>query len=173
MRRLALAGIGAWVVLGACADESPGGAASATPAADPLEGAWQVTEITRTTRDGKVVTSPRPGLRLFADGQYTWLYINSDTLRSKIPEYDSVTLPQILGAFGPVFSANGGPYTVSGDTITFALAITKNPNLMFAGSFRSGTYRIVADSLWITDVATNEGPTANPTTMKHVRLHRP
>src|SRR5262245_44301662 len=77
MKSTAWGGFCLCLLVTACADatEDADAAATAPPA---LEGAWQVTEITRARPDGAVASSPRTGLRLFVDGQYTWLYINAD-----------------------------------------------------------------------------------------------
>src|SRR4051812_41379103 len=108
---------------------------------------------------------------MFIDGHYSLLITNSATPRPRLPPYDSATAAQLLAVIGPVFSAVGGTYSISGDTVSLTRLIAKNPNVQGPQFLDRSRFRVAGDSLWLTLLSTAEGgPIANPSTVKHVRM---
>jgi hypothetical protein len=134
--------------------------------ADLLEGAWFRVEVINA--DGTISPS-RPALRLYADGHYS-AQLEQGT-EARPPQPDSGATDAELVAAWRGFASNGGTYTVSGDVITENRFITKDPANMLGG-FATLTYRIVADTLWLTQTETQNGTIPNPSTSKFVRARR-
>jgi hypothetical protein len=166
-----LAALGLCLALGACSGASAN-AADPSVAVDPLEGAWQVAEVVTTGPNASTNSNPQPGWRMFIDGYYTLLITNSVGPRPRLPPYDSATAEQLLAVIGPVFSAVGGAYRISGDTVSVTRIIAKNPNVAGPNVLDRSTFRRAGDSLWLTLFATADGPVANPSTVKHVKMRR-
>jgi hypothetical protein len=165
-----ITGLGLCVLLGGCSD-APANSADDGAVADPLQGAWTITEVVTTGPEGRTQAAPQPGMAMFIDGHYSLMSVNSDGVRPRLPPYDSASVEQLVATLGPVFTANGGLYTVAGDTLVLVRRIAKNPNTMGPGAefIDRATYRLAGDTLWVTFVSTSAGPIANPTTVKHLR----
>jgi len=132
-----------------------------------LEGAWRVTEVVTSGPDARTITTPQPGLLLFAGGYYSYTLINGDEPRPGLPP-GFASAEQLLMVWNP-FSANAGTFEISGDTMRRRPIVAKDPNAMAPGAYNEYTFRISADTLWITTVGTEAGPARNPPTVKYVR----
>ena len=146
---------------------APAGAA-AQAEAEALEGAWRVVEVVTTGAGGaRTLGAPQPGLLLFTDGHYSYALVNGDQPRPR-PPGALATAEQLLAAWGP-FAANAGTYEISGDRMIRRPIVAKSPDAMGPGVFNEYTYRLSADTLWITTVGTETGPARNPTTVRYLR----
>lgn len=130
-----------------------------------LEGAWLITEM---TAGDQTLSSPQPGLLLFTGGYYSYTLVTSAEPRPPLPSGIASTA-DLLRAWNP-FSANAGTYEVSGDTMIRHPMVAKSPDTMAPGAFNEYTFRLSADTLWVTTVGTESGPARNPTTVKYIRM---
>lgn len=160
MRRLARA-VGISVLLG-----PTGLAGQAT--AEGLEGAWRVVEIATAGPGGRTLASPQPGLLLFTGGYYSYTLVTGEEPRPAVPP-GFANATELLAVWGP-FTANAGTFEVSGDTMTRRPMVAKSPDAMAAGAFNEYTFRLSADTLWVTTVGTEAGPSRSPSTVRYVRL---
>jgi hypothetical protein len=78
------------------------------------------------------------------------------------------TADQLRAIWGGVTS-NGGTFTVSGNTIRFVAIVAKNPKLMAAGAWGESTFTLNGDTLVLTTTRNNNGPEANPQTLRLTR----
>jgi len=131
-----------------------------------LDGAWRITEMSAV--GGQTLTSPQPGLLLFTGGHYSYTLITGDEPRPDLPQ-GVVTTADLLRAWNP-FSANAGTVEVSGETMIRRPMVAKNPDAMAPGAYNEYTFRLTADTLWVTTVGTESGPARNPTTVKYLRM---
>ena len=131
-----------------------------------LDGAWTITAMTAS--GGQVVTSPQPGVLLFTGGHYSYTLVTGDVPRPDLPR-GVVTTADLLRVWNP-FSANAGRFEVSGDTMIRRPIVAKNPDAMAPGAYNAYTFRLDADTLWVTTVGTESGPARNPTTVRYLRL---
>ena len=131
-----------------------------------LDGAWRIAEMSAV--GGQTLTSPQPGLLLFAGSYYSYTLVTGDAPRPDLPS-GVVTTADLLRVWNP-FSANAGAFEVSGDTMIRRPIVAKNPDAMAPGAYNEYTFRLSADSLWVTTVGTEAGPARNPTTVKYVRM---
>jgi hypothetical protein len=132
-----------------------------------LEGAWRVTEVVTTGPRGRTLDSPQPGLLLFTGGYYSYTFVTSDLPRL-IPR-GLATVEDMLDVWSP-FTANAGTFEVSGDRMIRRPVVAKSPDAMAPGAFNEYTFRMIADTLWVTTVGTEGGPARSPTTVRYVRV---
>ena len=132
-----------------------------------LQGAWQLIQITTTGPQGTTNGKPLPSLYLFTRRHYSLVSENGDAPRTTV-RTDSSTREQLVDILR--FSAQGGTYDVSGNQVTFhRIAALFVPN-MAPGNFRTDTFRLQGDTLWLTTKSSQAGPDANPTTVKLRRV---
>jgi hypothetical protein len=134
-------------------------------AAQSLEGAWRVTQMVIS---GQTIDTPQPGLLLFTGNHYSYTLINGDQPRPDLPR-GFASAPELLAVWSP-FSANAGTFELSGDRMTRRAIVAKSPDAMAAGAYNEYTFRMDADTLWITTVGTEAGPTMSPSTVRYVRV---
>lgn len=130
-----------------------------------LEGAWLVAEISAA---GRILSSPQPGLLLFTGRYYSYTLVTSEAPRPAPPP-DVASPEALLAAWNP-FTANAGTFEVSGSTMTRRPIVAKNPDAMGPSVWNEYSFRLQADTLWITPTRTESGPARNPSTVKYVRL---
>ena len=137
--------IGLLVLLSGCQ-----GSPAPTPAAGPLEGVWQVTARTGADTDtGSTEASIQPGLYIFGKRHYSMMYVPGEEPRALFGETSEVTDTEKVQAYD-TFIANSGTYEISESSITTRPIMAKNPNFMTGGHSSVHSYRIEADSLWLT-----------------------
>ena len=144
------------------------GALEGQATAEDLEGAWRVTEVVTTGPGGRTLGSPQPGLLLFTGGYYSYTLVTGEEARPVVPP-GVATAADMLGVWGP-FTANAGTFEVSGDTMTRRPLVAKSPDAMARGAFNAYTFRLVADTLWVSTAGTEAGPARYPSTVRYVRL---
>ena len=136
-----------------------------------LEGAWRVTEVAGVAGPGPgapVLDSPQPGLLLFTGRYYSYTLITGDQPRLGLPS-GVVSAADLLGAWNP-FTANAGTFEISDNTMIRRPIVAKNPGTMAPGVFNEYTFRLSADTLWVTTVGTESGPALSPPTVKYLRV---
>jgi hypothetical protein len=127
-----------------------------------LEGAWLRVESISAT--GLIEPSP-PAIRTFVDGYYSWIQAPADR-----PSVDSTaTAAQLRAVWGTV-TANSGRYEVVGHTMTQRTTVDRTPGNMKNDFFATFAIRLAADSMWITQIVTSNGPLANQASGKYVRV---
>lgn len=129
-----------------------------------LEGAWLIDEM---TAGDQTLSSPQPGLLLFTGRYYSYTLVTGTDPRPPLPPGIASTT-ELLRVWSP-FSANAGTYEVSGDRMVRHPIVAKNPETMAPGAYNEYTFRLEADTLWVTTVGTEAGPARNPTTVRYVR----
>ena len=129
-----------------------------------LEGAWIRMEAINPS--GVASASP-PAVRTFVDGYYSWVQA---TAGRTTPD-STATAAQLRAAWGPV-TANSGRYEVVGHTMTQRPLADKVPTGMASGAFQTFAIRLVADTMWITQIANSDakGPLTNQGSGKYVRV---
>jgi hypothetical protein len=133
-------------------------------------GVWRVSEITFIGPNERTVTNPQPGIVIITPHYYSRNLVTSDAPRPELPPSDKRTDKQIADAFGP-FTANAGTYEIRGNELTTKRIAAKNPDEMRAGNYLTFMFRLEGrDTLWLTSKTDENGPVANPTTVKLTRL---
>jgi hypothetical protein len=117
---------------------------------------------------GQTIDTPQPGVLLFTGGYYSYTLINGDRPRPDLPR-GVASAPELLAVWSP-FSATAGTFEVSGATMTRRAIVAKSPDAMAPGAFNEYTFRISADTLWITAVRTEVGLARSPATVRYTRV---
>ena len=86
-----------------------------------------------------------------------------------VADVTKATADELRAAWGP-FYAEAGTYEVSGNLITLRPVAAKNPAAMTPGAFTTWSYRLDGSTLWVTAERNQNGPIANPVTVKSVRV---
>jgi hypothetical protein len=135
--------------------------------AETLEGAWRVVEVVTAGPGARTISAPQPGLLLFTGGYYSYTLVTGDQPRPT-PPGGLASAEQLLAAWNP-FAANAGTFEVRDGTMIRRPIVAKSPDAMGPGLFNEYTFRLSADTLWITSVGTETGPSRNPMTVRYVR----
>jgi hypothetical protein len=133
-------------------------------AAGPLEGAWRMVE---TRNASGAVTRNQPGMRFYVNGHFSTVRVEGMAPRPALPGANA-TVDELMAVYGP-FTAQHGTFEISGGSVTHRFLVTKDPAGMQPGLFSRLTWRIRGDSLWMSQVETQAGPVASPTTTLYVR----
>jgi hypothetical protein len=131
-----------------------------------LDGAWEITRM--EAAGGQALESPQPGVLLFTGRFYSYTLVTGDQPRPSLPP-GVASATDLLRVWNP-FSANAGTFEVSGDRMIRRPIVAKNPETMASGAYNEYTFRLSADTLWVTTVGTEAGRARNPTTVRYTRL---
>lgn len=124
-----------------------------------LKGAWRVTAVTSV--DGKVNSSPEPGLFIFTDRHYGIQHVN--TPRPAAAGNQSPDKERL--AVYDAFTANTGTYELKGSTLTTKPMVAKNPSVM-SGPGQQSTIKFEGPSvLYIT----SPGPDGKGSTVRRLQ----
>ena len=130
--------------------------------AGALDGAW--IRVESIAPNGTAEPSP-PGVRTFIGGHYSWVQAPANR-----PLPDSTSTAAQLRAIWGTVTASSGRYEVVGQTVTQRPIATLGPAGMQSGFFQTFAYRMAGDTMWITQIATRNGPLTNQGTGKYVRV---
>ena len=144
---------------------SMAGGASAQ-STNTLEGAWRVDALIGPGE--RVIEDPQPGLLLFTGRYYSYTFVTSQGPRAPLP-LGPATPELLVGAWNP-FTANAGTFETRGDVMTRRPLVAKSPAAMAAGAFNEYTFRMSADTMWITPVRTETGEIRAATTARYIRV---
>jgi hypothetical protein len=136
-----------------------------------IEGAWQAVEVTIPGATPQIFTipEPRPNLTVITAKYYSRVQVESKGPRPVMADATKATADQLRAAWGP-FYAEAGPYEIAGNRITLRPVAAKNPAAMAAGAFTTWSFRLEGNTLWVTAERNQNGPIANPVTVKSVRV---
>jgi hypothetical protein len=143
---------------------------SAAFAKTPLEGVWKLVERTPTNANAPSNANPQPGLYIFTGKHYSMFSVSGDKPRAELPQdLNEATLEQFRDAWR--FTANSGTYDIKGNVVTTHPIVAKSPRAMLKKvAFDTFTFTIEGDMLTLTYTGTSDGPVANPTTVRMVRI---
>jgi hypothetical protein len=129
-----------------------------------LDGAWSIQQITNAKPVDNTMKKP-VGLIVFSGKHYSMVY--ADAARPDFGQggVAAATADQLRAIWGPV-TANSGTFTVTGNTVRLVRVAAKQPNGMSSGNFLEFTFTRNGDSLSLTQVGGNNGPAANPQTLR-------
>jgi hypothetical protein len=100
------------------------GVSGQSPASsNPLVGAWRVTEF--ADGNGPAITSPQPGLYIFARQHYSFARIQGTRPLPDYPSNDKATDADKVAVFNALY-LNTGTYTVSGNMLATKAMVAKS-----------------------------------------------
>ena len=133
-----------------------------------IKGVWQLVEITRTGPNASTNSKPQPGLWIITGKHYTYLAVSADKARPELPAA-KMTDKDRSDAYND-FVAQAGNYEMKGSELIMKVFVARNPDAMRAGSVFKNTFKLDGKTLSLTQTANQNGPIANPTTYKLVRI---
>jgi hypothetical protein len=141
---------------------------SASPS---IQGVWQAVEVTLPGPTSRTIAipEPRPNLTVVTARYYSRVQVEAQGPRPVIADPAKATADELRAAWGP-FAAEAGTYEVTGNLITMRPVAAKNAAVMVPGAFTAWSYRLEGNTLWVTAERNQNGPIANPVTVKSVRV---
>jgi hypothetical protein len=86
-----------------------------------------------------------------------------------VAEVSKASADELRAAWGP-FVGEAGTYEVTGNLITMRPIVAKSPAAMVPGAFTTWTFELTGDTLVVTAKGNQNGPVADPVTVKAVRV---
>jgi hypothetical protein len=138
---------------------------------DSIQGVWQAAEVTMTGPTPRTITipEPRPNLIILTATHYSRVQVEAEGPRPMLADVAKASADELRAAWGP-FAAEAGTYEMKGNVITMRPIAAKNPAAMVPGAFSTWSYTLAGDTLWVTAKENQNGPIANPVTVKVVRV---
>ena len=137
-----------------------------------IQGVWQVVEVTMTGPGARTIAirEPRPNLTIITARHYTRVEDQSERPRPIPVDVTKASADELRAVWGP-FVGEAGTYEVTtGNLITMRPIAAKNPAVMGPGSSITYSYKLDGDTMWVTQQRNQNGPFANPVTVKAVRV---
>jgi hypothetical protein len=137
-----------------------------------LQGAWQAVEVTLTGPGARTINirEPRPNLAIFTARHYSRVEDQSERPRPIPADVTKASADELRAMWGP-FVGEAGTYELNPDNrMTMRPIAAKNPAVMGPGVFITYSYKLDGDTLWVTQQRNQNGPFANPVTIKLVRI---
>ena len=157
-----------FAVLGAGFFTGQGMAAQSTR--EPIQGVWRVVEA-RTTGPGArtIAFAERPNLTIITARHYSRVEVQADGPRPMLADVAKASADELRAVWGP-FVSEAGTYELTPGSVTMRPIASKNPAVMGAGVFITYSYKLDGDTLSLTQERNQNGPFANPFTLKLVRV---
>lgn len=135
-----------------------------------IEGVWSITEITTTGTAGSTKQVSQPSMYLFTKKHYSIIYVSGDAPRPEMDDLSKATAEELRKVFVESFIANAGTYEMKAGKITLRPMVAKSPGFMKAGTFTTSSVKIDGNSMTLVSESSNNGPSANPSTVKLKRV---
>ena len=147
------------------------GPAEAQTHTGSIQGVWQVVEVRMSGPTASTITiaEPRPNLTVITGKHYCRVQVEAEGPRPVIADIANASADQLRATWGP-FAGEAGTYEVSGNIITMHPIAAKNPAAMKPGAFTTWSFELTGDTLVVTLERNQDGPVANPVTVKAVRV---
>ena len=144
---------------------------SAQPARASIQGVWRVVEAAITGPGARTIAfAERPNLTIITAKHYSRVEVQADAPRPILADVAKASADELRAAWGP-FVSEAGTYEVTpGGSITMRPIASKNPAVMGPGVFLTYAYTLDGDTLSLTQQRNQNGPFANPFTLKLVRV---
>jgi hypothetical protein len=138
---------------------------------DSVQGVWRVVEAVVTGPGARTIAfAERPNLTIITARHYSRVEVQADGPRPILADVARATADELRAVWGP-FVSEAGTYEVTpGSLITMRPIASKNPAVMGPGIFITYSYKLDGDTLSLTQQRNQNGPFANPFTLKLVRV---
>ena len=136
-----------------------------------IRGVWQVVEVTMTGPNPSTIAipEPRPNLAIITAKYYSRVQVEAEGPRPVLANVAQASADELRATWGP-FVGEAGTYEIKGNLITMRPIAAKNPAAMMHGAFTTWSFTLTGDTLLVTAQSNQNGPVANPVTVKAVRV---
>jgi hypothetical protein len=163
VKKLLLAALGAGLIAGQ-------GIAAQTPRTS-MQGVWRIVEATIGGPNGRTIPfGERPNLTIITARHYSRVEVQADGPRPVLADVAKASADELRAAWGPFVSEAGTYEVTDGGLITMRPVASKNPAIMGPGVFITYAYKLDGDTLSLTQQRNQNGPIANPFTLKLTRV---
>ena len=137
---------------------------------ESLEGVWRVVEAAITGPGARTIAfGERPNLTIITARHYSRVEVQADGPRPILADVAKASADDLRAVWGP-FVGEAGTYELTPGLLTMRPIASKNPAVMGPGVFITYSYKLDGDTLSLTQQRNQNGPFANPFTLKLVRL---
>ena len=138
---------------------------------ESIQGVWRIVEATTTGPGARTIAfAERPNLTIITVRHYSRVEVQADGPRPILADVAKASADELRAVWGP-FVSEAGTYDVTPDgLITMRPIASKNPAVMGPGVFITYSYKLDGDTLSLTQQRNQNGPFANPFTLKLVRV---
>ena len=139
---------------------------------ESIQGVWQTVEVTITGPGARTITIPEPrrNLTIITGKYYSRAEDQSERPRPILADVTKASADELRATWGP-FVGEAGTYEVTPDNrMTMRPIAAKNPAVTGPGAFITYSYKRDGDTLWVIQQRNQNGPFANPVTVKLVRI---
>ena len=158
-----------FAVLGVGLLTSHGMAAQSTR--ESIQGVWRIVEATIGGPGGRTIAfGDRPNLTIITARHYSRVEVQADGPRPILADVAKASADELRAVWGPFVSEAGTYELTPGSLITMRPIASKNPAVMGPGVFITYSYKLDGDTLSLTQQRNQNGPLANPFTLKLVRV---
>lgn len=155
------------LAMGLLASQRP--SAQSTPRS--LQGVWRIVEATITGSGARTIPfADRPNLTIITARHYSRVEVQTDGPRPILADAAKATADELRAAWGPLVSEAGTYEVTPGRLVTMRPIVAKNPAVMGPGVFITYSYELNGNTLSLTQQRNQNGPFANPFTLKLVRV---
>ena len=136
-----------------------------------IQGVWQVVEVRMSGPNPSTITlpEPRPNLTIITARHYSRVQVEAEGPRPVLANVAKASADELRATWGP-FVGEAGTYEITGNLITMRPIAAKNPAAMMHGAFTTWSFKLTGDTLLVTAEGNQNGPVANPVTVKAVRV---
>jgi hypothetical protein len=135
-----------------------------------VQGVWRTVEVTMTGPAARTISQLQPNLTIITARHYSRLNVDAEGPRPILEDVTKASADELRAVWGP-FVGEAGTYDLTGgNLITMRPIVAKNPAAMAAGSFSTYSYKLDGDTIWVTAERNQNGPVANPVTVKAIRV---
>jgi hypothetical protein len=136
-----------------------------------IQGVWRIVEGTTTGPGARTIAfGGRPNLTIITAKHYSRVEVQADGPRPILADVAKASADELRAAWGP-FVGEAGTYEVTPEGLmTMRPIASKNPAIMGSGVFITYSYRLDGDTLTLTQQRNQNGPFANPFSLKLMRV---
>ena len=138
---------------------------------ESIQGVWRVVEATITGPGARTIAfAERPNLTIITATHYSRVEVQADGPRPILADVAKASADELRAVWGPFVSEAGTYEATLGSVITMRPIASKNPAVMGPGVFITYSYKLDGDRLSLTQQRNQNGPFANPFTLRLVRI---
>jgi hypothetical protein len=136
-----------------------------------IQGVWRILDATIPGPAARTISfADRPNLTIITTKHYSRVEVQADGPRPILTDVAKATADELRAAWGPLV-AECGTYEITPDNlVTMRPIASKNPAIMGPGVFITYSYKLEGDTLSLTQQRNQNGPFANPFTLRLTRV---
>lgn len=136
-----------------------------------IQGVWRIVDATTTGPGARTIAfGERPNLTIITARHYSRVEVQADKPRPILADVAKASADELRAVWGPFVSEAGTYELTPGSLITMRPIASKNPAVMGPGVFITYSYKLEGDSLSLTQDRNQNGPFANPFTLRLTRV---